>query len=535
MSWTAHQLPYRDTGFFSSLILDYLDHHASLRSYISHQPDIQGIREAIQNRKQFPVSRSLLVEQLTKQYESVQSNPAVNVSLEKLLHENTFTITTAHQPNLLTGPLYFVYKIMHVIKLADHLNKQIPDHHFVPVFYMGSEDADFNELSHFTVQGKKYQWMTDQQGAFGRMVTDKAVTQLIDSLEAQLSSLPHTAEMIKMLRACYAEGKSIAQATFEFIHHLFGKYGLIVLIPDTKVFKSCFIPEMKDDLINQSAADILQQVKFSFPYPAEWQANARPINLFYLKDNVRERIEQVGDEYHVVNTEIRFNKNEIVSRMDAFPDHFSPNVILRPIYQEKLLPNIATVGGSGELAYWLQLKSVFDHYQIPFPILFLRHSFVLIHDKQYDRLHKLGLQVQDIFRSADLLLSEYVKKNSIHDLSLTNELQTLNHLFEEIKNKTSAIDPTLKAHTSAIYRGIEKKIQALEKKMLRAEKRCFDDADRQIKQLKTQLFPEGVLQERRESVLGYLALLGSDFFKQLFSTMPAIDQQITTLVYPSSN
>jgi len=265
MSWKAHQLHYRDTGYFSSLILDYLDYHASLRPFISNKADIHGIQQAIQLRKNFPTDRYLLTEQLRKQYQTVPSVSAVESSLEQLSHDHTFTVTTAHQPNLLTGPLYFIYKIVHVIKLANHLQKQLPDYRFVPVFYMGSEDADFNELSHFTIQGKKYQWMTDQQGAFGRMVTDKAVTQLINSLEAQLESLPHANELMSALRTAYAEGKTIAQATFEFIHHLFGRYGLVVLIPDQKAFKSCFISEMKDDLINHSAEQNLKDVKTAFP------------------------------------------------------------------------------------------------------------------------------------------------------------------------------------------------------------------------------------------------------------------------------
>jgi len=534
MSWTAHQLPYRDTGCFSSLILDYLDHHASLRSYISHQPDIQGIRQAIQKRKQFPLNRSLLVEQLTRQYESVSSSPAVTVSLEKLLHENTFTVTTAHQPNLLTGPLYVVYKIMHVIKLADHLNKQIPDHHFVPVFYMGSEDADFAELSHFTVQGKKYQWNTKQEGAFGRMLIDNSLTQLLDSLEAQLGSLPHANDMMRTLRSCYAEGKTIAEATFAFIHHLFGNYGLVVLIPDAKSFKSCFIPEMKDDLIHHSADQILQEVKSSFPYPAEWQANARPVNLFYLKDHVRERIEQHSNGYHVLNTDIQFSEPDMIRHLEDHPDHFSPNVILRPLYQEKLLPNIATIGGSGEMAYWLQLKKVFDHYQIPYPVLLLRHSLLQMNDKQEDRLQKMGFAVNDIFRSADDLLQAYVRKHSGIDLSLAEESLALKNIFEKIQSKASVIDPTLKPHTVALFKGAEKKLQALEKKMLRAEKRRFEDTGRQIRQVKSQLFPEGALQERKESMLSYFALMGNKWIDELYTAMPAMDQQITTMIYPAS-
>jgi bacillithiol biosynthesis cysteine-adding enzyme BshC len=535
MQWQAQQIHYRETGYFNDLVLDYLDQRATLNGYFSHEPSVQGICKAIEERKSFSYDRHRLVQQLRTQYAGIESSALVNASIEKLLHENTFTITTAHQPNLLTGPLYFIYKIIHAIKLADYLNHQLQDYHFVPVFYMGVEDADTEELNNFTVRGKTYQWNTKQQGAFGRMKIDTDLIHLIDELEGQLGNLLFAGELMSKLRNSYTLGKTIAEATFEWVHYLFGKYGLIVLLPDSTSLKSLFADEMKDDLINHTAYHQLNEIKSSFPYPADWQANARPINLFYLKDDLRGRIEFNEQSYKVIKSSVEFNKNELLAELNINPASFSPNVILRPLFQEKILPNLVYIGGSGELAYWLQLKSIFDHYCIPFPVLMLRNSMLLLQQKQQHQLQKLALELTDIFKSADELIKIYVAGNTKHSLQLTEERQQLKVSFKQIQQRAEVVDPTLKQHVSALLKGVIKKIDVLEQKMLRAEKRKHHDASRQITQLKSELFPGNGLQERKESMLGFYAMMGDHFIKQLYENMPVIRQEFTMLTYPASN
>ena len=535
MQLQAQNIHYRETGYFNDLILDYLDHHTSLHDFYAHTPTIEGIRSAIEERKSYRYDRPLLVQQLRAQYAGIEVTAQVNTSIEKLLDEHTFTITTAHQPNLLTGPLYFIYKIIHAIKLADHLNGALPEYHFVPVFYMGMEDADKEELNHFSVRGKTYQWNTKQQGAFGRMKIDTDLIRLLDELEAQLGSMSNTKEMMMQLRNCFSSGKTIAAATFEWVHHLFGKYGLIVLLPDNASLKSLFADEMKDDLLNHTAYHKLNETKSSFPYPADWQANARPINLFYLKDVLRERIEFNQQNYKVVNSSFEFNKNELLAELNTNPATFSPNVILRPLFQEKILPNLVYIGGAGELAYWLQLKAVFDNYEIPFPVLMLRNSMLLLQEKQEQLLQKLGFEINDIFKSADELIKAHVTSNAKHSLKLTEERQQLDASFKQIQQRAEVVDPTLRQHVAALLRGVIKKMDALEQKMLRAEKRKFEDAGRQIAQVKSQLFPGNTLQERKESMLGFYAMMGDSFIQQLYENMPVIRQEFTILTYPASN
>ena len=137
MKFTSARLPYRQTNCFTKIILDYLDHAEGLKPFYDHTPSLQGIQKAITGRQRFSTNRKILVEELKKQYSDVQQSDAVKKSIEALLSENTFTITTAHQPNIFTGPLYFIYKILHAIKLSEHCKASLASIQFCPCFLYG--------------------------------------------------------------------------------------------------------------------------------------------------------------------------------------------------------------------------------------------------------------------------------------------------------------------------------------------------------------------------------------------------------------
>ncbi|MBK6826575.1 MAG: bacillithiol biosynthesis BshC [Chitinophagaceae bacterium] len=155
MNWIATRLPYRQTNAFTRIALDYIDQAEALKPFFLHPPSLQGLQKAISERKKTSTNRQVLVEQLRHQYVGIDTNEKVKQNIESLLSPDTFTITTAHQNNIFTGPLYFIYKILHAIKLADLLNETWPEQHFVPVYYIGSEDADLDELNHTWLNGEK--------------------------------------------------------------------------------------------------------------------------------------------------------------------------------------------------------------------------------------------------------------------------------------------------------------------------------------------------------------------------------------------
>jgi bacillithiol biosynthesis cysteine-adding enzyme BshC len=364
MDCIATRLPYRQTNSFSKTVLDYLDHTEGLKPFYAHPPTVQGIKKAIDARKQFATNRELLVRELKKQYGGIEVSDKVKQNIEALLSKDTFTITTAHQNNIFTGPLYFIYKIIHAIKLADHLKTSLPSYNFVPVFYIGSEDADLDELNHIHLGGEKLTWNTKQTGAVGRMKVDKELVKLIGQMEGQLLVLPNGNEIIFSLKKYYKEGTTIEEATFRFVNSLFADYGLIVLLPDNTVLKKQMTKLFEDDLLNQTASGIVEKTAGRLDAAGyKVQASPREINLFYLLNDKRERIERGNSEWSIVNGGNKFTKEALLSELEQNPERFSPNVILRGLYQETILPNIAFIGGGGETAYWLQLKDLFEHYK----------------------------------------------------------------------------------------------------------------------------------------------------------------------------
>jgi bacillithiol synthase len=530
MNFTSTRIPYRQTGKFSRIVVDYIDQADALKPFYAEPPSMQGLAKHIAERKQFAGHRETLVQELRKQYAGVDLHPKVSANIEALLSDSTFTITTAHQNNIFTGPLYFIYKIIHAIRLADTLNSSMPDNHFVPVYYIGSEDADLDELNHITLGGRKLTWNTKQKGAVGRMQLDKQVPAMISEMEGQLGGLPHGNEIISLLRESYKEGRTLQDATFSFVNSLFSGFGLLILLPDNAALKRTMIPVFRDELLHQPAASILVQSAVSLEKAGyKVQASAREINLFYLKDDIRNRIELKDSVYHVVDTRLRFTREEMLQELEDYPERFSPNVILRGLYEETILPNIAFIGGGGETAYWLQLKGLFDHYKVPFPVLVLRNSFLLVEQKWQQVIQKTGFSVEDYFQTSEALINRLVFSENEDGVQLNGAQATMEKLYEIIKIQAGSIDTTLEKHVDALKAKSLFRLKELEKKMLRAEKRKYIDLKRQMEAIRSALFPGNGLQERTENISYYYARWGSDLLRQLYDESLTLEQEFVIL------
>lgn len=529
MDCTSTRLSYRKTGIFSRIVVDYIDQAAELMSFVANPPTINGIQKSIETRKQFPTNREVLVRELKKQYTAIDIAEPVQKNIEALLSPVTFTITTAHQNNIFTGPLYFIYKILHAIKLADHLKKSLPEFNFVPVYYIGSEDADLEELNHIYLDGEKLTWNTRQAGAVGRMKVDKEFLKLIDNIEGQLAVLPNGEKAVSLVKDCYSLGEDIQTATFKIVNALFAQYGLIVLLPDNASLKQQMITVFEDDLLNQTASGLVEKTSAKLEELYKVQAHPRDINLFYLKGDLRERIEVHNGKYEVLNSKIVFTKEELLTELHNHPEHFSPNVILRGLYQETVLPNIVFIGGGGELAYWVELKALFEHYGVPYPVHVLRNSFLIVEKKIQEKINKLGFADEDIFLPEQDLINKLVIRETDKKLQLNGTLSATEQLYESIKQQAVSIDTTLEMHVNALKTTTLHRLRELEKKMLRAEKRKFSDQQRQIQTIKAKLFPKNGLQERYDNMLYYYAKWGKEFIKQLYDESLALEQEFVVL------
>ncbi len=528
MDCTSTSIPFNQLAYFSRIVIDYLDESDKLKSFYEYPASLTGIETALSKRKTVHTDRETLVAALKEQYGHIQMTDAVKQNIDSLKQPTTFTITTAHQPNIFTGYLYFLYKILHTIKLAASLNERFPGYHFVPVFYMGSEDADLEELGKIYLDGEKITWNTTQKGAVGRM-HNKGLEKIIERIEGELSILPYGEELTALLRKCYTTSQNIQDATLLLVNALFEDYGLVVLIPDSSVLKKLMHRVFEDDLLQQTASAIVGETITRLSSFYKVQANPREINLFYLKDDIRERIIKTGDQWKVKGADISFSREEILDELNKHPERFSPNVILRGLFQETILPNLVFIGGGGELAYWLELKDIFVHYHVPFPVLMLRNSFLIIEKKWKEKMEKLGFDENEILSEENKLSEKLVKRDAEQQLELDKEIQAINEVYEKIKQLTTKVDRSLDQHVAALQIRTVKQLETLEKKMLNAEKKKFDSQLKQLQTVRAKLFPNGNLQERIDNFMPYYAKHGRQFIDMLYKHSPDISKDFIIL------
>jgi bacillithiol biosynthesis cysteine-adding enzyme BshC len=516
----AEYIAYADTHAFSHLITDYLASEPFLTPFRAFPLGIEGIRQAIAERKLHPVDRASLVTTLRLQYHHFPLSAATAANIEALTSPESFSICTAHQPNLMTGYLYFIYKIVHTIRLAHDLNALFPANHFVPVYYLGSEDNDLDELSKFRYGSDTYTWDAGgQTGAVGRMATP-SLAPLIAELFRHLGPPGPNLDTIKQLITdAYMLHDDISSATLFLVNELFGRYGLVVLNPDSAALKRAFIPVMKADLFHQSSLTTVSNTISALGERYKVQAHPRPINLFYLKDSIRERIELNKDFWNVLNTDIRWSRQELETELSTWPERFSPNVILRPLFQETILPNVVFIGGGSEVAYWLQLKSLFEQHHVFFPAVHLRQSIWWMEPRAAKLLERLNISLADAFLPAGEILKMLVDQKRASSYSLDAEMKELEATFAHIHERAIQTDPTLGGAASAALARMKKHADRLSHKMLRAEKRKLSLEHQWIANLHQFVFPGGVLQERSDSFLSLFLKYGPAFIDIIFDNV----------------
>ena len=517
----ADCIPYKDTGYFSNIILDYLNEKSKIESFYSYNPTIKGFKEAIDKRHFSDSNREILVEALQNQYQNdsikLKSDSPVTINIDSLINSNTFSVTTGHQLCLFTGPLYFIYKIVSTVKLCKELSKQYPDQNFVPVYWMATEDHDFEEISHFKVGDKKFTWKTDQKGAVGRMKITE-LKQVFDEFSNWLPELSNNAnELRQLFENAYLKHSNLAAATRYLVHQLFKDSGVIIVDGDDKKLKTLFAPIAKRELIEQFSSEMVSEQSEKLAQNYKIQVNPREINLFYLVDGLRERIVKENRSYSVNDTSITFTEDEILLELRDFPERFSPNVILRPVYQEAILPNLAYIGGGGELAYWFQLKTAFDAVSIPLPVLILRNSVAWLNSKQSKLLAQLEISNKQFFLKKEVLLKEWVKQNSSIDLELKAHKVKSEEFFSSLRSLAGELDASLNDHVAAIATKQSNALAKLSEKMIRAERRKSGEAKNKIDFLKDNLFPNNGLQERTLNFSEIYLLHGKEMINILYA------------------
>lgn len=510
-------LPYPEVPQLAKTDIAYATSDPRLAPFFQHPVRPESFNALIADRKGRAYPRADLVEVLNSQYRSLSASAPVRQNIEALLSENTFTVTTAHQPSLFLGPLYFLYKALTTINLAEKFEAQSDEkNRVVPVFVLGSEDHDLDELNTIHLYGKTLRWPSPETGAVGSMSTS-SLTPVLTELRTVLGESEAAQQLFARIERAYTQSATIAEATQAMLHDLFGTYGLVVLNMNDARLKRHFVPMMQAELTEQASQRIVSQsIEALKEAGFKTQAAPRDINLFYMKPGLRERIVMTApDTYEVLNTDLRFSRSEILEEVVDHPERFSPNVVLRPLFQEMVLPNLAYVGGGGELAYWLERRAQFEHFGVPYPMLVRRNSALWLDRDAVKKLVKFGFTSAQFFGETETLVREFIARNAAGEISLDLEISDLKKIFDRITAKVATIDPTLEKAVRADEVKAVGSIEQWQGRLVRAEKQKHEVTINQIRAGKEKFFPNNGLQERTDNFMPYLLKYGEAFLTEL--------------------
>ncbi len=507
-------IPLAQTNLYSKLVLDYVHQKDELKSFYRYLPVMGSFDSIIANREFAQTKRNVLVDTLLKQYAEIGIDPKqakkVFANIESLKETNTFTVTTGHQLALFTGPLFFIYKILSTIRLAEELRIQHPTNHVVPVFWMASEDHDFAEINHVFVKGNKIEWDINSNNQPVGVLATSAVEEAIVLLKAALGE---DNALIALFEKAYAESENLSQATRKIVHALFADYGLVILEPNALVLKKEFTQVMLDDVLKHTSFNALIETNGRLGRNYKLQITGREINFFYLGKEGRNLIKKTKKGFEVNNTSIVLNEAEMEAEIHNHPERFSPNVVLRPVYQEAILPNLAYIGGPGEIAYWLQLKDVFATHGVPFPMVVLRNSVMLLRKSILHKLEKRGVTIEQLFLKEEELLKQFIQAE--HPLSIDGEAALVEQTIQQ------AIDTLMPFDNKIAAQLIDWKLKTIQelagfKKDVLKRKKEKSEADIQLLvDIKHQLFPHNEPQERHDTLAQYTG----DYYKSFIDVM----------------
>lgn len=522
-------IPYAEVPQVSSRDKAYAREEEALKPFYKYSTEYSSFAQIIEDKKKDNTNRELLVKALLQQYSKLGMHKNVKSNIDKLNEKNTFTLVTAHQPSLFTGPLYYIYKIISTLNLAKKLNSLLPEYQFIPIFVTGGEDHDFEEMNHVNLFSKQLLWGNDEKGSVGAMKTSSLINVLAE-LKEILGESENAKAIYDLMERSHTKFDTYSDAALSLINELFGKDGLVCLNMNQADLKREFIPIIKDEIFNKASkplvdatAEKLNEVGF------KTQAAPREINFFYLNPQIRERIVFEDNRYQVLNTDISFSKEEMEKEIDDHPEHFSPNVIMRPLFQELILPNLAYVGGGGELAYWLERKTQFEHFNLNFPMLIRRNSAVWIDKGTKKRIDKLGLTSESLFIDTEELIKSFVKENSEGELNFSEEKFELQAIFERVKTKTIEVDASLGKTVLAEAAKQIKSLENLESRVMRAEKQKHETSINQLRKLKEKLFPSNGLQERKDNFMSFYMKHGEAYLDTLKDVFDPLEKSFVVI------
>ncbi len=489
----------------------YLQTDNSLQAFYSFPPNEKGIQAAIQNRKRPAFSGTKLVEVLRSQYEGLKISPALELNLQKLERDNTFTLTTGHQLCIFGGPLFVAEKVLSVIRLAAQLTETNKEKNFVPIFWLASEDHDDEEVrKFFTSETEFVRYKAEFFSATGRHVIGKEIEECFSNPQRSHFS------------AIYSKGKSWSRAFRELWNEWLGEKGVVILDPDDRNLKEAFLPIMLKELEmgiceKEGLQTNVRLENEGFPL----QLHFRKPALFYLTNEKRERILLKEGQFFTESGH-SWSLDEIKACAKQFPERFSPNAALRPVYQEFLLPNIVYSGGWAELAYWFQLKDIFRAFSVDYPVLIPRMNASILGSDQLQQMEQCGIQLAELSLGLEAwqskLYAKYWDSNEFEPV----EAQMVES-FQTLEKHAGTIDSTLSNHVQAQLTRLKKFMESLKKKIKKSIRNKYPKPFLAALELDRALNPDGKPQERKYDLTYFAPGKEMEFLELLYTRCIPLD------------
>ena len=526
----VRSVPLAALSAFPDLFETYCTDFDAVRDfYAGDFRDPAARQEAADRAAAHPRDRDTLADVLLEHHEAWGClTEEAKSNIEALRAEDTVAVVTGQQVGLFGGPLYTVYKTITALKLADQLAEET-GRTVVPVFWVEGEDHDFAEIDHtwllhrnepVQVQYAGHAPPEDGNiGAVGRLRLTEQIEDVLDEVDDILPPSDFKPAVMEALRTAYAPGTRIEDAFVQFVHALFPDSGLVYLNPDDARLKRLVQPLFRQE-IEEHDEPHRRVEEASEPLRERFhaQVRTRPTNLFLLDDTGRHPIDaEDGGTFRLRGTDRTFTQAELLQRLDDAPEQFSPNVVLRPLTQDALVPTAAYVAGPGEVSYFAQYKGVYEWAGIPMPLIYPRASVSLVESKVQKVLDKFELPVDAFSGDAEQLFQRVVMGLTDVDIDevFADATRHVHEAINTIKPAVEEIDRTLIGSAEAARAALQNEMEDLKSRVIRAEKRNHDEIRAQLQKAHVNLFPQGGLQERLISAVYFLNKYSLDLIDQL--------------------
>lgn len=526
------RVPFNAFKAFPDLFERYCTAYEDVAAFYAGDFRDAGVRRAAADRAAgHPRDRATLADVLLEQNTRWGLGPKTRGHIEALRREDAVAVVTGQQVGFLTGPLYTVYKTITALQLAERLAEET-GRPVVPVFWVEGEDHDFEEIAGVKVLKRnepldvRYTGHAPPKdgnaGAVGRLRLSGAVEEALAQLSEALPPTEFKDDLMAGVREAYAPDVRLEDAFVNLLRRLFPEAGLVFLNPDNVRLKALTRPLFRREIEDgEAAAACIKAASEKLRGPFHAQVQARPSNLFLLSEGGRYPLDLEDGHFRLRGRGQSFTEEKLLGLLEEAPERFSPNVILRPLMQDLLVPTAAYVAGPSEVSYFAQYKDVYAWAGLPMPVIYPRASATLVESKVQKVLDRYDLAVPDFEDEVEKVFHRLVVSGieAGVDDAFKNATRHLHQAIEELKPKVQEVDRTLVKSAEATRAALVKELERFKERVVKAEKRSQDAVRGRLEKAAAGLYPGGVLQERALSPLYFLNKYSPDLLDGLRASL----------------